>query len=137
MQLPTIFRRTTPVALFTAALFFASCAHKEMFQNSSVVPGAQGSVTFGHDGNKNATLDVKVSHLANPEKLTPPRKVYVLWETTDAGGARNIGRIEVSSFKGRLKTVTTDKAKRIFITAEDDANVAMPSGAPVLTTGDF
>ena len=131
--------------LFAAFFLFAlaSCGRKIKFNSSSVVPAATGSVKVKKDNNKNYSVDVKITNLAPSDKLTPPRKVYVVWMVTQDNETKNIGQIKSgsgllgSSLKASLSTVTTFSPMRVFITAEDDPAISYPQGQPVLSTGDF
>lgn len=133
------------LAVFTMLLMFSftSCATKAKFEKSAVVPAAQGTVKIKKDNNKNYAIQIEISNLAESERLTPSKKTYVIWLVSDQNETRNIGQFNSSSgtFSGKLKasfkTVTSDKPTKIFITAEDDANVQYPSGEVVLTTGRF
>jgi hypothetical protein len=126
------------VLLFMFAL--SSCARKMSFQNSSVVPAAEGSVKVKKDKNNNYDIDLDVMRLANPDRLSPSKEFYVVWMNSDGNAAKNIGQIVSSSsflsnsLKSSLKAVSTNKPTDFFITAEDDANVQFPSGQVVLTT---
>jgi hypothetical protein len=123
-----------------AALLMPSCARKMTFNNSPIVPAATGSVKIKSDNNNNYSIDVSVTNLAPADKLTPPRKYYVVWMTSEDAGTKNIGQIESSgsllsrTLKGSLKTVTSFKPQNIFITAEDNADVQYPGSTIVLNT---
>ena len=125
--------------------FFDSCATKASFLNSSVVPAAQGTVKVKKDGNKNYVIHIKLSNLAESTRLQPPKKTYVVWMETDNNMTKNIGQIVSSTdflskkLKGSMETVSSFKPKRIFLTAEDDANTQYPSSDSVivLTTNNF
>jgi hypothetical protein len=119
---------------------FSSCATKVAFLTSAVVPAAEGTVSIKVDGNKNYTIKVQVVNLANSQNLTPPRNVYVLWMLTDNYVSKNIGQIVSSSgsmsskLKASFETVSANKPNKIFITAEDVADILYPSNVVVLTT---
>ena len=129
-------------SLLSFFFLFSSCAQKNSFLHSSVVPGADGGVNVSKDHNNNRVIKVYISNLADPGRLDPARKEYVVWMVTD-NATKNIGRIESSrSFfskrlTGELETTTTFKPTKIFITAEDDANIQYPQGQEVLTTTNF
>ncbi|MEO6071159.1 MAG: hypothetical protein ABIN57_08600 [Chitinophagaceae bacterium] len=134
------------VSFLMASFFlfaFSSCAKKIVFPTSTVVPAAQGSVKIKKDKNKNYTLDVTISNLAEPKRLDPPKETYVVWMETEGNGTRNIGQINSSSgflsskLKASLHAVTPFKPIRIFITAEDNANVQYPGMMVVLRTDTF
>ncbi|MDQ6845375.1 MAG: hypothetical protein M3Z92_13660 [Bacteroidota bacterium] len=129
--------------LLLIALMLPSCARKISFQTSSVVPSAEGSVKMKKDKNKNYDIDLSVIRLADPKRLNPSKQVYVVWINTDQNGTKNIGQLKTSSsilsktLKSSLKTVSSVKPTRIFITAGDDAAVQYPSGEVVLDTSSF
>ena len=119
-----------------------SCAQKIRFVNSSVVPAAEGTVKIKKDNNKNYSISIDVIHLADPKRLSPAREVYVVWMETDNGMAKNIGQIKSSSniisstLRGSINTVSPIKPTKVFITAEDTADVQSP-GDVILTTSSF
>jgi hypothetical protein len=129
---------TTFIAI---ALVASSCSTvKKKFLNSSVVPAAEGTVLVKKDKNKNYHIKVTVDNLADPSRLQPPKKVYVLWMKSDGGNIRRLGRIETSSgmftsgLKASFETVSTLKPQKIFISAEDSADITEPGPIVVLTS---
>ncbi|MEP7253807.1 MAG: hypothetical protein ABI683_15550 [Ginsengibacter sp.] len=135
---------TAKILLFATILFAAfslsSCAKKMTFGTSSVVPAAEGSVKIKSDKNKNTSVDLSVERLADPQRLNPSKKTYVVWMETASNGTKNIGSLNTSSgflsgkMKSSLKTVTPYKPTGFFITAEDDASVQYANGQVVLRT---
>jgi hypothetical protein len=122
-------------------LLFAACTKKITFLNSAVVPAAEGTVTMKKDNNNNYLIDLVVTRLADPGRLTPPRNVYVVWMETSQSGVQNIGQLKTSTkgfskmLSSSLKTVTPHKPTSFFITAEDDAIGNYPGMTVVLKTG--
>ena len=121
-------------------LTLPSCNRKMTFQNSRVVPAASGSVKIKKTKNDNYEVDVKTMHLAKPENLTPPKRVYVVWMRTEDNSVRNIGMIKSSSgflsntLKGELKATSTSKPTSFFLTAENDGNIQYPGDEVVIET---
>ncbi len=116
-------------------VFFTSCATKMVFLDSPVVPGAKGNVSIKNDKNKNYTIQIEISYLAEIEKLQPPKNTYVVWLVTKQESAKNIGRITSSKkLKASFKTVSSVKPTKIFITAENDGNIQYPGTMVVLST---
>jgi hypothetical protein len=119
------------------------CSKKINFSKSSVVPAAEGTVKIKKDRNKNYNVDISISNLAEPGDLTPSRSTYVVWMQTDQNDLKNIGQIKSSkklfsnALTGYISTVTPHYPTKIFITAEDDGNIAYPQGETVLTTASF
>lgn len=124
-------------------LSFNSCAKKITFQNSSVVPAAQGQVTVAKDNNKNYAVKIKIDNLAEVKRLEPSKNMYVVWMETDESLVKNIGQIQSdtkfisSKLKASFETVTAFKPEKIFITAEDNADVQTPGNFIVLETNKF
>jgi hypothetical protein len=131
------------LALSALVLSFSSCATKTPFLNSSVVPGADGSVSVSKDKNKNSVIKIQIKNLAEPDRLQPPRKQYIVWMVTDNDLTKNIGRIKSSRtmfnkrMEGSFETISSFTPVKIFITAEDDADVQYPQEQVILTTTDF
>jgi hypothetical protein len=129
--------------LVLSLFLFASCAQTVNFQNSSVVPGANGVVKVKKDNNQNYKIDVSIKDLADIERLDPSKESYVVWMETRQGNTENIGQLRsTSSFlskqkKATLETVTSFEPFRIFVTAEHGINVRYPNNQVVLSTETF
>lgn len=117
-----------------AAASVAGCAGPEKLSASSALPAAEGTLKCEKAANDNTAIDLKVKHLANPDRLTPPASVYVVWLKTDKDATpQNIGALEVDGdLSGRLKTVTALRRFELFVTAEAAGQAPSPAGAPVL-----
>lgn len=97
------------------------------------VPAARGDVEVNHDKNGNTKFKITVQHLAEPNSLTPPKTVYVVWLQERGGNAEPQGQLRVdkklnASFAG----VTPFKNFDILITAEQETAAKTPTGAEVL-----
>ena len=120
-----------------------SCAQKVSFQTSNVVPAAEGSVKMKKDNNGNYEIKIYLANLAEPERLQPSKKTYVVWMETEENSTKNIGQINTSTgfmsskLKASFETVSAVKPTRIFITAEDDPAIQYPGEQIVLTTENF
>ena len=80
--------------------------------------------------------------LAEVERLSPPKKSYVVWMVSEQEIAKNIGQINskmsvAKNLKASFQTVSATKPNKIFLTAEDDPKVSSPSGQTVLSTDSF
>ena len=117
-----------------------SCARKMSFETSNVVPAAEGSVKVKKNKNKNYDINLSVIRLADPSRLDPPKKVYIVWMNTERNGTKEVGQLNTSSsllsktMKSSLKTSVPFQPTGFFITAEDDADMHSPSGQVVLKT---
>jgi hypothetical protein len=131
--------------IFAMILIFSliSCATSVNFLNSAVVPAARGSVKIKTDNNKNYSIQITLTDLAEASRLQPPKLTYIVWMITDRELTKNIGQLNSSKgfmskqLKGSFKTVSSDKPVKIFITAEDDAAVQYPGNQVVLSTDKF
>jgi hypothetical protein len=126
-------------------LYLCSCTptKKVSFNNSSVVPGAEGTIKVKKDKNGNYRMEIYVQNLADSKKLTPSKNAYVVWIETKESGIKNIGQVHSSSSmlsktkKASIETVSPTKPTKIFITAEDDPQAERPGDQMVLTTATF
>lgn len=117
-----------------AAVSASGCAGAEKLSASSALPAAEGTLKCEKAANDNTAIDLKVKHLANPDRLTPPASVYVVWLKVDKDATpQNIGALEVDGdLSGRLKTVTALRRFELFVTGEATGQSPTPSGEPVL-----
>jgi hypothetical protein len=143
-QITNSYLKVFPTAIIISLIFILSSCSKEIsFQTSPVVPAARGSVNFKTDKNKNYTIDVKLTDLAESSRLTPAKTNYTVWMITDQSETKNIGQLKSSKsglskkLKASLKTISAFKPVKIFITAEDEASVQYPSEQVILTTDSF
>ena len=126
--------------LLLIAFMLPSCARKMSFQTSNIVPAAEGSVKVKKNKNKNYDINLSVIRLADPSRLNPPKKVYIVWMYTDQNGTKEVGQLKTSSsllsntMKSSLKTSVPFQPTGFFITAEDDADLHSPLGQVVLRT---
>lgn len=124
-------------------LSISSCGKNIAFQNSIVVPAANGAVNVTKDSNKNYLIKIKISDLAEVNRLQPSKNVYVVWMETDGDIVRNIGQIKSDSgflsskLRATFETVTAYKPSKVFITAEDDGDVQYPGMQMILSTNQF
>lgn len=123
--------------IFTAVLISA-CSSNIVFPTSEVVPAAEAVLKVNENKSNNYELQLKVENLAEPDRLTPSRRNYVVWMVTKKHGTINIGNLKVDrKNKAKLETVTPYKPIRVFITAEDGDKVVLPSTQVVLDSGEF
>jgi hypothetical protein len=145
MKSQQLLRVTICLFPFLTATYFSSPAQtkKVAFNTSTVVPSAEGNVKVKKDKNGNFNIEIEISNLADPSKLTPAKKAYVVWLETKDKGAKNVGQIHTSSSlfskakKASFTTVNPEKPVRMFISAEDDTGIEQPGKVIVLTTNNF
>jgi hypothetical protein len=118
-------------------------AKKVGFLSSSIVPAARGYIKVKRDINENYLIQVKISNLAEVNRLQPSKQVYVVWMITDHELIVNIGQIISSTtflstkLKASFKKVSASKPIKIFITAEEEAGAQSPNEQVILTTDRF
>jgi hypothetical protein len=126
--------------LVLLAFMLPSCARKMSFQTSTVVPGAEGSIKVKKDKNQNYAIDLSTISLADPSRLDPPKRIYIVWMNTEENGTKKVGQLKTSSsllsktMKSSLRTSVPYNPTSFFISAEDNADVPSPSGQIVLRT---
>ena len=118
-------------------------AKKVGFLSSSIVPAARGYIKVKRDFNENYLIQVKISNLAEVNRLQPSKQVYVVWMLTDHEITVNIGQINSSTtflstkLKASFKSVSASKPIKIFITAEEDPSTQSPDERIILSTDRF
>ncbi|HEX8060827.1 MAG TPA: hypothetical protein VF473_07820 [Cyclobacteriaceae bacterium] len=135
--------RVLAIMLFTFTTTLALCQNeyrKVKFEVSEIEPTAEGTVKIDKDKNNNYTVDLTVTGLSKPDRLTPPRTSYVVWMETAQNGTQNLGQLKSSeaalskAMKGSLNAVTPYQPVSFFVTAEDQGNVTTPGQTVVLKT---
>jgi len=110
-------------------------AHKFTLTASARVPAAAGEVFTGKDRNGNTELTMTVKFLAKAQNLTPPSNTYVVWFAMEGMPPQNEGELKIDkNLHGDFKTHTPWKNFDIFVTAETDPMVQMPTDDGVLRT---
>ena len=118
-------------------------AKKIRFLSSSVVPAARGYVKVEREINGNYLIKVKISNLAEVNRLQPSKQCYVVWMITDHEITVNIGQINSATtflstkLKASFKNVSSSKPIKIFITAEEDAFTQTSDERIILSTDRF
>lgn len=132
--MPKLITICLPLAL-CLTLSTSVYAKKFPMTAATIVPGARGDVEVDKDKNGNTKLKMSVQHLARPDRLTPPKTIYIVWLQERNGTAESQGQLKVDkNLKAGFETVTPSRNFDLFVTAEQDASVKAPSGAEVLRT---
>lgn len=118
-----------------AVLLSVGCASTVLFFPGPMTPAAEASARFTRDTNENTKLQLRVKHLALPQRLSQPKAFYVVWAQSPQGQSMKLGRLLVKSNKtGVFKSVIPLDVFRLLITAEDVVGVLAPSDHVVLST---
>jgi hypothetical protein len=124
--------------LFVVLSFATACAQTVALRGSPDVPAALGEAKISKDDNGNSVVKIEVNHLAPPENLSLPKKLYVVWAQVPQGRTVNLGQMQVGKNRvGKFTGVTALSEFRIVITAEDLPAVVAPSKQEILTTEVF
>lgn len=111
------------------------CAQEVRLPSSAELPAAMGEAKVYKDDNGNTKIKLEVKHFAPPQRLQPPRSVYVVWAETSDNQMFNLGRLKINEdLKGKLEATTPFRVFQLVITAEDNPLVMQPSQQVVLRT---
>ena len=132
-----MFRRIGRWAVILIFALFASLAYagrKFPLTGSSFAPAARGQTEISKDKkNGNTKVKITVEHLAPPENLSPAKNGYLVWFQQRGGNPESQGRLRIDkNLKGSFETTTPLKSFDVWITAETDASVTLPTGQEVL-----
>ncbi len=128
------------VCLSMIVLVLGACTKKMTLNTSSRVPAARGTIKIKKDRNSNYAIDIRVSNLAEAERLQADKKVYIVWVVANNEYPKNIGLINSSTrnFSKKLTaefhSVSSVKPDKVFITAEEDRDTDRPGSFVVLST---
>jgi len=133
------------LGVFAIMLLFSleSQAKRYSFLTSTVAPAARGFAKITRDNNRNYVIKLKLTNLAEVQRLDPSKLSYVVWMVTDREETKNIGQVDSSTkflskkLKASFETVSSFTPTQIFITTEDDASTQYPGSQVVLTTNRF
>jgi hypothetical protein len=123
--------------IMSAILMFiiTSCSTTTKFPVSSVTPAAVITANVKQDKSNNHIISVTAKNLASAERLSPPKKTYVVWITTRDNGVKNIGQLKGKNDKAStLETLTSFDPMEIIITAESEGDVSYPAGIEISRT---
>jgi hypothetical protein len=128
------------LSLSMLVLIVSACSKKITLNNSYRVPAARGFIKIKKDKNKNYAIDIKISNLAEAERLQAGMKVYIVWLVNDNEHPKNIGLINSTTktlskkLSAEFHSVSPVKPDKVFITAEEDGSVEHPGDFVVLST---
>jgi hypothetical protein len=143
MDIKSIRSAILGISAIIVVISLSGCASKHAFLSSSVVPAARGDVKVKKDGNNNYQIKIDINNLSEVKRLQPSKGAYVVWMVDDQDVTKNIGQINSGStmisskLKASFHTVSAAKPHRIFVTAEDNATVAVPGSMMILSTDKF
>ena len=120
------------IVLSVLIFLMTSCATVVKFPVSTVEPAADITAKIKKNNQNNYVIEITANYLASVERLSPPKKMYVVWLVTSENGINNIGQMKNDNAqKMKLQTLTSFEPKEIFVTAEDEGNITFPSGIEI------
>jgi len=128
---------TRIIAIYAGLLLFGlictAAASDVPLAADSSVPAATGKVHLSKDNNGNLVLKLEVKNLAKPGALTPVKNDYVVWTQARGKEPENRGVLKVNNkLEGNFEDTVPDVDFDVFITAEDNPGVQVPSGPKLL-----
>lgn len=121
--------------ILVLSVLMAACASTAKFPVSNITPAGTIIAKMKKDRNKNYVISITADHLASAERLSPPKKTYVIWITTKDNSVKNIGQLKnKNAKKSVLETLSSFEPVEIFITAEDEGNISSPRGLEISRT---
>ena len=109
-----------------------SCITITKFPVSTVTPATEITAKITKDKQNNFVIQITANYLASIERLSPPKRTFVVWIVTKENGVKNIGLLNnENAKKSTLKTLSAFEPVEIFITAEDAGSISAPSGIEI------
>jgi hypothetical protein len=120
--------------LLVLGLVISAWAGEHRMKNASdLVPSATGKVQVEVDDNGNRVVKIRVYHLVDPAKLSPPRNGYVAWVQAKGKDPELLGKLAVNEdYEGKLEATTPYQSFAVFITAEENPTPESPAGTEIL-----
>ncbi|MCC5937913.1 MAG: hypothetical protein JJU34_11590 [Lunatimonas sp.] len=145
MNQTSLFRQLTFSCLLAVAVGFlaSSCGPKIYFPVSAVVPAAEPKADIKKTKEGAYRVKLDVNNLALPERLSPPKRNYVVWVNTETQGVRNIGELKnrrgmlANTGKASFLGTVPEKPTQIIVTAENNPNVQFTGDHTVLRSDVF
>lgn len=125
------------VVVGSLLFLMVGCASQLRMTRSAAVPAAVGVVDVKTTDNGNTAIELKVEHLAPPDRVDPNAKNYMVWARGMGAGdvAQAMGALLVDDkLKGTIKFVTPMREFDLLVTPEASSEVSSPSGNAVLST---
>jgi len=120
------------ISIVLVFLSLMSCQTTRQFPVSPHTPAAEIGIQVTKQKGINHLISIKINYLASPERLTPPRKVYVIWVVSENGVARNVGYFSNMNAKRSVYKFTVPYTPvEVFITAESEEGVTAPRGVEI------
>lgn len=122
-------------ALATCTLLACGGATRVPLSTRAGMPATRGDVKVTSTKNDNTGIEVRVKHLAEPQRMTANATTYVVWAQPPGGAEpQNIGALRVGeNLDGTLETVVPFKSFRLFVTPEASSAATTPTGDTIVS----
>jgi hypothetical protein len=121
--------------VFTTLMAGACASTQKVYLEGTVTaPAAVAQVAFKVDKHKNTEVDLRVKHLAPPQRLEGGDTTYVVW-AAPMGSEEYVrqGALAVTNSRaGKMRFVTSLTRFKLVVTAEKTPAATMPSKDVVL-----
>ncbi|HUX68657.1 MAG TPA: hypothetical protein VMV31_14315 [Terriglobales bacterium] len=119
--------------LVAAGLLAAGAqAQKLTMPTSKIAPAATIQLNLDKDSNGNTTVELDAKNLAQPKSLQPAMSIYLVWVQAPGQAPQAKGMLAVNQdLDGELKFITPLSTFVLFITAERDGQVEVPSSTEI------
>jgi hypothetical protein len=125
-------KKTKNLLMIALITLLVSCSKTIEFPVSEVAPAAEISVSITKQGKPNYLVTIRANHLAAPERLSTPKKIYVIWAVSQSGVVRNVGHFtQENAVKSTYKASFPYQPVEVFITAEDQEGPCLPEGTEI------
>lgn len=116
--------------ILPGVFFIAGCAGASVLQNGPEAIATEAKAEVERSSNSNSHIQLKIKHLAKPEKFSPSAKHFVVWVSSKgSANAQNVGAFNVDDeLKAEIETVTPHERFELFITAEPSREASVPTG---------
>lgn len=126
-------RASLAVSLAVLLIGLVAWAEDVPMVASSIVPAANGKISYDHDRNGNVKFKIETKNLAAPSQLSPAKNDYVVWVEPRDQQPQNAGLLKINNdLQGSFAATTPYKTFNVVVTAEDNPTATQPSGPEIL-----
>lgn len=119
------------LSIIVVLALLTSCATTTKFPVSNETPAADITAKTKKQGT-NYHVTITALNLAASDRLTPPKRFYIIWAVSETGVTRNIGNFhQKNGVESVYEASFPYEIVEIFITAEDDEGSCWPSGTEI------
>ena len=133
----------TYLIAFMLLIGLYGCSTKITFPVSNIVPAAEPVAKISKNKIGGYDINLDINNLALPERLSPPKKYYMVWIETQSEGISKLGEIAnnrgLFSNRGRasFEAETMYRPTLIIVTAENNLDITYPGSQIILKSRPF